>query len=99
MTVVYVIVAVLLSTAAALTMVRLVRGPSALDRATALDTLIAVMICGIGAEAVAHGRTTTLPILLVLAIIGFTGSVAISRFAPSLYNRTAESAKRKGGQR
>jgi multicomponent Na+:H+ antiporter subunit F len=74
------IVLALLIGSGVLVFVRLVRGPSMLDRAVAVDALLAVVAAGLGARA-AEGRTPyTLPVLLVLAFLGFTGSVAVARF-------------------
>jgi multicomponent Na+:H+ antiporter subunit F len=72
--------AVLLTIAAALTVVRLARGPSSLDRVVATDVLVAVVIASLALEAVYNGHSTTLPVILVLSLLGFTGSVSIARF-------------------
>jgi multicomponent Na+:H+ antiporter subunit F len=81
MTVVAVTVTVLLAVAGGLTLVRLLRGPSTLDRAVATDVLLAVMVAGIAAEAAYSRDSTALPVLVVLAILGFIGSVSVARFA------------------
>ncbi|GGM08674.1 MULTISPECIES: monovalent cation/H+ antiporter complex subunit F [Micromonospora] len=82
MTVVAVIVTVLLAVAGALTLFRLMRGPSTLDRAVATDVLLAVMVAGIAMRAAYSQDATSLPVLVVLAILGFVGSVSVARFAP-----------------
>ncbi|SFK81848.1 multisubunit sodium/proton antiporter, MrpF subunit [Streptosporangium canum] len=80
MTTVYLAALALLGCAAALTLHRLVRGPSMLDRAVALDVLTAVIMCGIGTGAAVLGEYSALPVLLVLAMVGFVGSVSLARF-------------------
>lgn len=80
MTTVYLATLALLGCAAALTLHRLVRGPSMLDRAVALDVLTAVIMCGIGAGAAVLDEYSALPVLLVLAMVGFVGSVSLARF-------------------
>lgn len=80
MTAVLVAVAAVLFLAAACTLVRIVRGPSMLDRAMALDVLLAVIMAGLGASAVADGDTWVLPTLLALSLVAFVGSVAVARF-------------------
>jgi multicomponent Na+:H+ antiporter subunit F len=80
MTAVYLTVLALLGGAAAMTLYRLVRGPTMLDRAVALDVLTAVVMCGIGAGATALGDYSALPVLLVLSLLGFVGSVSLARF-------------------
>lgn len=71
----------MLFVAAVLAVVRVTRGPSMLDRTIALDVFTATLVSGIALEAAWHQRTDTLPILLVLSMVGFVGSVAIARFA------------------
>ncbi|QYC41570.1 putative monovalent cation/H+ antiporter subunit F [Nonomuraea coxensis DSM 45129] len=81
MTIVVVTATVLLACAGVLALARIVRGPSVLDRIVATDVLLAVIVAAV-ATAVAAGRdATTLPVLLVLSILGFTGSVSVARFA------------------
>ena len=79
--VLFVCVAVL-GIAALLLLVRISRGPTMLDRAVALDVLVAVLVCGLALEAAMNRHTTTLPILVVLSLIGFVSSVTIARFTP-----------------
>lgn len=66
--------------AAALTIVRMVVGPSILDRAVASDVLLSLVLCVLGAEAVINQHTRTLPIMLIIASIGVFGSIAVARF-------------------
>lgn len=70
-----------LSVAAVLLVVRIALGPTMLDRVVALDVLIAVLICALGVEAAVDRHTTTLPILVVLSLMGFVGSVSMARFS------------------
>lgn len=79
MTVVIVLVGALLCAAAALTMARLVLGPSMLDRVVATDVLIAVVVCGLALAAAAGGDSTTVPVLVVVSLLGFLGSVSVAR--------------------
>ena len=73
--------AAMLLVGAALAVVRIERGPSMLDRTIALDVLTATLVAVIALEAAWSKRTDTLPILVVLAMVGFVGSVTIARFA------------------
>ncbi|WP_102509915.1 monovalent cation/H+ antiporter complex subunit F [Sanguibacter massiliensis] len=73
--------AAMLLVGAALAVVRIERGPSMLDRTIALDVLTATLVAVIALEAAWNKRTDTLPILVVLAMVGFVGSVTIARFA------------------
>jgi multicomponent Na+:H+ antiporter subunit F len=72
--------AIMLMVAAMLTVVRMSRGPSSLDRVVAADVLVAVVIAGLAAEAIINHHITTLPVMLVLSLLGFAGSVSIARF-------------------
>ncbi|TCB96251.1 cation:proton antiporter [Micromonospora zingiberis] len=74
-------IAGLLSLTALLALVRLYRGPSLLDRVVAADMLLATMVGAVGAEAALNRHATTLPVLVVLALLGFVGSVSLARFA------------------
>lgn len=71
---------VLVVVAGALLLVRISRGPSMLDRAIALDVWAAVIIAGLGAKSAFARDPFYFPIMLVLAFLGFTGSVGIARF-------------------
>lgn len=90
MTVVLVISGVLLSCAAALLVVRLTIGPTILDRSMALDVLMSVLVCAVAIDAVRSNDTDGLPMLLVLATIGFAGSVAVARYASRVDDVEAE---------
>ena len=72
--------ALMLSVAAVLTVFRTSRGPSSLDRIVAADVLIAVVIATSALDAILNDHSTTLPVMLVLSLLGFAGSVSISRF-------------------
>lgn len=91
MTVVLIACGGILGLAALLLLVRLTIGPTMLDRTVALDVLIAVGICAVALEAARGRDTSTIPLLLVLTLLGFVGSVAIARF-------TSGSNSRGGGQ-
>ncbi|MDY6998125.1 MAG: monovalent cation/H+ antiporter complex subunit F [Actinomycetota bacterium] len=73
-------VAVMLSMAAVATMIRMLAGPTSLDRLVALDALVAVTMCAIGAWAAYSRDTTTTYSLTALALITFVGSVSVARF-------------------
>jgi multicomponent Na+:H+ antiporter subunit F len=66
--------------AALLTIVRIVAGPSILDRAVASDVLLTQVVCVLGAEMAINHHTRSLPILLIIAAVGVFGSIAIARF-------------------
>ena len=73
--------AVILVVSAALVLLRTVLGPSTLDRSIGLDTLTAICLAAIAVDAAQHHDGVYLPILLLLTLVGFTGSVCLARFA------------------
>ncbi len=66
--------------AAACAAVRLLRGPTLADRVAALDVVLISLMGAIAVDAAASGDTSNLSLLVVIAIIGFTATVAASRF-------------------
>lgn len=80
MTVLWIVIAVLLGAAALLGTARLLLGPSILDRALSVDVLLASAITGLGTYAAFNRDPTLMPTLLVLSLLGFVGSVSISKF-------------------
>jgi multicomponent Na+:H+ antiporter subunit F len=80
MTVIWVIVAVMLIAAAALTTFRILSGPTTLDRLIALDTLVAVAMCGLGTWAAFSLDSTVVYGITALSLISFVGSVSVARF-------------------
>ena len=81
---------VVLDISALLLLVRISLGPTMLDRVVALDVLVAVIICGLALEAAVHRHTSTLPVLVVLSLLGFVGSVSVARFSPGSDDVEAE---------
>ena len=80
MNTVWAIAAVMLVAAATITMVRLLAGPSTLDRLVALDTIVAVAMCAIGTWAAYSRDSTVVYGITALALISFVGSVSVARF-------------------
>lgn len=76
-----IISAALLAVGAVLTVVRVARGPSSLDRIIALDVISNILIITVALDAAVNLRSETVPILAALALVGFISSVAVARFA------------------
>ena len=70
----------LLAVAAGLCLVRLLRGVSLPDRVVALETLMLTVVCGIAVLAVRTGSGVFLDVLVVVALLGFTGTTLVARF-------------------
>jgi multicomponent Na+:H+ antiporter subunit F len=80
MNVVWMIATVMLAVAAGLTMFRMLAGPRTLDRLVALDTLVAVAMCGVGTWAAYSLDSTVVYGMTALSLISFVGSVSVTRF-------------------
>ncbi|MGA9871288.1 MAG: monovalent cation/H+ antiporter complex subunit F [Rhodococcus sp. (in: high G+C Gram-positive bacteria)] len=80
MTVVLVIAGALLIAAAIITTYRLLDGPGTLDRLVAMDTILAVAMCGLAVWSVYSLDTTIVPAIVALSLVSFVGSVSVARF-------------------
>lgn len=70
----------MLAAAGGLCLLRLVRGTSLADRIVALDTLLVVIVCGIALHAARTGSGVYLDVMVVAALLGFTGTALVARF-------------------
>jgi len=81
-TVTWVVVAIdaaMLTVAAVLSVLRVARGPRALDRIVASDVLVAVVIASAGLAMVATRSGLLLPVILGMSLLAFTSAVAVGR--------------------
>jgi len=74
------VVGVLFAFAALASVLRIVRGPSILDRMIASDMLLTTLICVLAADMVLGHHTRTLPVVLVLALTAVFGSITVARY-------------------
>lgn len=81
MTVVVLVCAALLAAGGIFALVRAEKGSSMLDRTVALDVITSILVASVALEAAWSRRIDTVPILVVLALVGFISSVTIARFA------------------
>jgi multicomponent Na+:H+ antiporter subunit F len=79
MTIVSIVCFVLLSLGAFATTARLVIGPSLADRVIAADLLLTMFVMGIGVQAARTGDGLYLPIMIVVALVGFLGTSIVAR--------------------
>jgi multicomponent Na+:H+ antiporter subunit F len=80
MSIVFGVVIALLSIGALFALIRVVRGPSILDRMIASDVLLTTLLLSVGTEMVYNGHTRTLPVLLVLATTAIFATVTVARY-------------------
>lgn len=82
MTVVFIVATAFFAVGGICAAVRLLRGPSVLDRSIALDVLLAVATGIIVLMAAIDRSTTTLVIAVVVALLGFIGSAGLAKLLP-----------------
>jgi multicomponent Na+:H+ antiporter subunit F len=79
-TVVAYVVGALFAFAGLASVIRIVRGPSILDRMIASDMLLTTLICVLAADMVFNGHTRTIPVILGLALTAVLGSITVARY-------------------
>ena len=71
----------LLGLSGALTLFRLLRGPSTLDRVVALDVFVVLTVVAAAVYVAAYRDGSNIPLLAAVSLVGFVGSVAAARLA------------------
>ena len=69
-----------MSGALALALLRLIRGPSLPDRLVALELIASLMVGVVALVSIGTRQAIFLDVAIVLALVGFLGSVAFARF-------------------
>ena len=81
MGVVFAIVLMMVGVAAALALVRLLRGPTTLDRVVALDVVVVLTVVAAGVYVAYYRDGSNIPLLAAVALVGFVGSTTAARLA------------------
>lgn len=81
MNAVFVVVFALLVAAGALAVVRLVRGPSTLDRIAALDVVLVLILAAAGVYVAYFRDASNVALLAAVALVGFVGTATAARLA------------------
>lgn len=76
-----IICGVMLTIGALCALMRAERGPSILDRVVAVDVVVATILATVALISAWTGRSDLVPVLVVLALVGFIGSVTLARFS------------------
>ena len=76
-----IICGVMLTIGAVCALARAERGPSILDRVVAVDVVVATILATVALISAWTGRSDLVPVLVVLALVGFIGSVTLARFS------------------
>ena len=88
MTVVGIALYALIGGGALLALVRLARGPSLLDRVVATDTLLVIIAAGLAVHAALQRDPTLVPVLVVVSLLAFVGSVSVARYIGGMLLRS-----------
>jgi len=83
-----ILILVVFGAAAILCVIRIVRGPSILDRTVASDVLLTEVMCVLGADMAINGHTRNIPVMLIIAAVGVFASIAVARFVARRDNTT-----------
>ena len=93
MTVVYWLAYGMLGIGALLALVRLGAGPSLLDRVVATDTLLVIIAAGLAVHAGLERDPTVVPVLVVVSLLAFVGSVSVARYIGGMLIRSADDGR------
>ena len=82
MTLTVMIAGTMFGVGALLAAVRLLKGPTQIDRAVALDVLLAIVVGVIVLLAAVSDSAITLVIAVVVSLLGFLGSASLAKLLP-----------------
>jgi multicomponent Na+:H+ antiporter subunit F len=80
----------MLGVGALLALVRLGAGPSLLDRVVATDTLLVIIAAGLAVHAGLQRDPTVVPVLVVVSLLAFVGSVSVARYIGGMLVRSGD---------
>ena len=87
MTLVHITTLVLLGAAALMTLARLLRGPTEFDRILAVDVLAVLLVSAIAVRTATGGGAAYTTLTVVIALLGFVGTVTAARLAAQWRDR------------
>jgi multicomponent Na+:H+ antiporter subunit F len=86
----------LLGAGALLALARLAIGPSLLDRVVATDVLLVIVSAGLAVYAALARDPTVVPVLVVVSLLAFVGSVSVARYIGGMLIRSASDGQDAG---
>jgi multicomponent Na+:H+ antiporter subunit F len=92
-TVVWVAAFGMLGIGVALTLVRVARGPSLLDRVVGTETLLAIITAGLAVYAALDRQPTVVPVVVVVALLGFVSAVSVARYIGGMLVHSEDSGE------
>jgi multicomponent Na+:H+ antiporter subunit F len=81
---------------AVLALVRLALGPSLLDRVVATDALLVIVASGLGVYVALSRDVEFVPVLVVVALLGYIGAIAVVRYVGGMVIRESADERRDG---
>lgn len=69
----------LFAVASVLALIKIITGPTILDRIVASDKLVTTLMLAVGAEMVYNRHTNTIVLMIALAATSFLGTVMVAR--------------------
>ena len=75
-------------------LVRIVRGPTILDRMIASDVLLTTLMLAVGTDMVVRGHTSSIPLMTVIAATATLATIAVARFVTRRSDHTAPPSPR-----
>ena len=88
MTAVSVLAFTMLGAGVLLALLRLALGPSLLDRVVATDTLLVIISAGLAVHVALVRDPTLVPVLVVVSLLAFVGSVSVARYVGGMLLRS-----------
>ena len=74
------VIEVVLGLGGVIALTRVLRGPTLADRIIALDLVLLLLAGGLAVESARSGTTVFTAVLMVVALVAFTGTVLVARF-------------------
>ncbi len=74
------VIQLVLGAAALPALIRVGRGPTLVDRIVALDLILLLLAGGIAAEGARRGSELFVPVIVVVTLVAFVGTVVVARF-------------------
>ncbi|MCY3539681.1 MAG: hypothetical protein F4Y75_08255 [Acidimicrobiia bacterium] len=71
---------VILGLGGVIALIRVLRGPTLADRIIALDLILLILAGGFAVESVRRDSEVLTGVLIVIALVAFTGTVLVARF-------------------
>lgn len=91
-----VVVIIALAATALAALVRIVRGPTILDRMVASDVLLTTLMLSIGADMALRGHTEGIPIMVAIAATAVLATIVVARYVRRRAMMQSEPARTTG---